>query len=81
MTKKELDDMYKVFRVLIDKLSIKYGYYNAKEMLDLGVYRRVSTVQKGDVFSVCIRIPKQYMKEFQNQIQPFLLKKTIINRG
>ena len=76
MPEKELDDMYNVFRNIINKLSIKYGYYSAKEMVDIGARQRISIVQKGDIFSVCIRLPKQYMKEFEKNIQPFLTKKT-----
>jgi len=76
MSEKELNDMYNVFRNFINKLSIKYGYYSAKEMVDMGTRQRISVVQKGDIFSVCIRLPKQYMKDFEKNIQPFLTKKT-----
>ncbi len=75
MTEKELDNLSDVLLGFVDKLYKQYGYYSALEMVDMGVYRRISTVRKGDKFSLKVRIPEKYAKELGKAIQPFLQSK------
>ena len=72
MDPKEQEALSSVFRDAIGKIYKKYGNYSAMEMVDMGIYRMISTVQKGEEFSVTIRLPKMRLQHFEEAIKPFL---------